>query len=249
MKIRNYSRQEIDQFGQWILEGISLSEIAQKMGITKQAVYKFRHRHFKELPPRATHKWNDHKLAIAQEILDSEGRKRASEYLGISKGAIDSLVRVGKLTRRVSKFSIKDQPVWTEKEIDFLIDKAGIWSMSRLATKLGRTYSAIRTRMVSLRKDGLIGSGRGELGDWSVREVSKILNCSETALHTAIKRKDLKAKRYNRWYSIAPSTLLLFLERAKKDKRYRHFWDIPKDTMEWIKDCEKGSYWGSRETH
>ena len=244
---RRYTQQEMEQIKAWISEGLSNSEIAKRAGRSTQSIYLYRLRCLKDITPQKNTRWTQERLAIAQTILDTQGTKAAADHFGVSKQSIFNLLNSGKLTRNVRHLSMKDQPQWSEQETDFLIDKSGIWSIARIAKKLGRTYGATKRRMVLLRKDGHIGSGKGELGDWSVRGVSRLLEVPQSAIHAAIKRKDLKAKRYNRWYSIAPATLLVFLERAKDDKKYKQFWDIPKDTMEWIRDCEKGSYWGNRD--
>ena len=245
--MRRYTEQEIGQIKAWIAEGLPNPEIAKKTGRSTQSIYLYRLRYLKDITPQKNIKWTQEKLMIAQNILDTQGTKATADYFGVSKQSIFNLLNAGKLTRNVRHISIKDQPKWSEKETDFLMDKSGIWSIARIAKKLGRTYGATKRRMVLLRRDGLIGSGKGELGDWSVREVSTFLEVPQSAIHAAIKRQDLKAKRYSHWYSIAPSTLLLFLEKAQGDKRYKHFWNIPEDTMQWIRDCEKGSYWGSRD--
>ena len=240
-----YTELELKQIEAWLLIGLSCQEVGNRVGRSSASISQLRYKRFPHIPRhQLKFDWSEENLAIAQKLLDTETTKSVMAHFGISLSSIKWQIKIGKLVRNKNK-----SVPWTQKDINFLIDKCGAWSVARIAKKLGRSVGAIEKKLYELRKTQDVGSGRTELGDWSATEVGRLLEVAHVTILRAINNKDLKANRYTRHYSIPPSALLRFLEKAKTSNRYRQFKNIPQETIDWIAECRDGAYWGSRETH
>ena len=243
--MRLYTELELKQIEAWLLDGLSCQEVGSRVGKSSASISQLRYKRFPHIPRhQLKFDWSEENLAIAQKLLDTENTKSVMAHFGISLSSIKWQIKIGKLVRNKNK-----SVPWTEKDINFLINKCGAWSVARIAKKLGRSVGAIEKKLHDLRKAHDVGSGRTELGDWSATEVGRLLGVSHVTILRAIKDRDLKANRYTRHYSIPPCALLRFLEKAKKSDRYQKLKNIPQDTIDWIIECRDGAYWGSRETH
>ena len=240
---RLYTELELNQIEAWLLEGLSCQEVGSRIGKSSASISQLRYKRFPYIPKHQVRfDWSDENLAIAQKLLDSEGTKSVVDYFGVSLSSIKWQIKIGKLVRN------KNKPLpWTQEDIDFLIDKCGVWSVARIAKKLNRSFTATEKKLYDLRKAQLVGSGRTELGDWSATEVGRLLGVSRITILRAIQNRDLKANRYTHHYSISPCALLRFLEKAKKSDRYKKLKNIPQDTINWIAECRDAAYWGNRD--
>ena len=240
---RLYTELELKQIESWLLSGLSCQEVGARVGKSSASISQLRYKRFPHIPRhQLKFDWSEENLAIAQKLLDSETTKAVMDHFKISLSSIKWQIKIGKLVRNKNK-----SLPWTQKDINFLIDKCGVWSVARLAKKLNRSIGAIEKKLYELRKTQDVGSGRTELGDWSANEVGRLLEVAHVTILRAIKNKDLRANRYTRHYSISPSALLRFLEKAKTSNRYRQFKNISQDTINWIAECRDGAYWGNRD--
>jgi hypothetical protein len=242
---RKYDESELKQFESWLLSGLSCKQIGEMVGKSESAINQVRHKHFPYIPRlQQRFNWSDENLAIAQKILDTQGVSAVMNHFSISRDSIRWQVKRGNLRQD------KDSRIpWSDKDVEFLIDKCGVWSTPRIAKKLKRSVTATSRKLSDLRKEHQVGSGRTELGDWSANAVGRILGVDHVVILRAIYKKDLKARRYTHHYSISPSALLGFLDKIKSISGYSQLKNIPQDTIDWITECRDAAYWGSRETH
>lgn len=240
-----YNQEELNQIESWLLDGLSCQKIGRMIGKSESAINQLRYKRFPHVPRlQSRFNWSDENLAIAQKILDSDGVKAVMDHFSISRDSIRGQVKAGNLKQRE-----KLRVPWSDADIEFLIEKCGIWSLPRIAKKLKRSVYATEKKLSDLRKAHHVGSGRTELGDWSACAVAKILEVDHVVILRAIYKKDLKARRYTHHYSISPSALLRFLDKIKSISGYKQLKNIPQDTIDWITECRDAAYWGDRETH
>jgi len=240
---KKYDESELKQFESWLLSGLSCKQIGEMVGKSESAINQVRHKHFPYIPRlQQRFNWSDENLAIAQKILDSDGVKAVMAHFSISRDSIRGQVKAGNLKQRE-----KLRVLWSDADIEFLIEKCGVWSLPRIAKKLKRSIYATEKKLSDLRKDHHVGSGRTELGDWSACAVAKILEVDHVVILRAIYKKDLKARRYTHHYSISPSALLGFLDKIKSISGYSQLKNIPQDTIDWITECRDAAYWGNRD--
>ncbi len=233
---RFYTNLELNQIEAWLLSGLSCQEVGDRVGKSSASISQLRYKRFPHIPrQQLKFDWSEENLAIAQKLLDTQGTKSVRDHFGISLSSIKWQIKIGKLVRNKNKYV-----PWSEKDISFLINKCGSWSVARIAKKLNRSIGSIEKKLHELRKTQDVGSGRTQLGDWSATEVGRLLQISHPTILRAIKNKDLKAHQYTRHYSISPSALLRFIEKAKKSTSYRQFKNIPQSTIDWIADCRDG---------
>jgi hypothetical protein len=238
-----YSKEELKQIESWLLEGLSCQKIGRMIGKSESAINQLRYKRFPHVPRlQSRFNWSDENLAIAQKILDSDGLKAVMDHFSISRDSIRGQVKAGNLKQRE-----KLRVLWSDADIEFLIEKCGVWSLPRIAKKLKRSIYATERKLSDLRKDHHVGSAKAELGDWSACAVAKILEVNHIVILRAIYKKDLKARRYTYHYSISPSALLGFLDKIKSMSGYSQLKNIPQDTIDWIAECRDAAYWGNRD--
>lgn len=241
--IRPYTELELKQIEEWLLDGLSCQEVGSRMGKTADAISQLRHKRFPHIPRHQVRfNWSNENLAIAQKLLDSEGVSAVMSHFSISRDSVRWQIKIGNL-----KQEKEPRIPWTDKDTEFLIDKCGVWSIPRIAKKLNRSLYATEKKLSDLRKANHVGSGRTELGDWSANAVSRILEVDHIVILRAIHKQDLNARRYTHHYSISPSALLRFLDKAKAMDDYRQLKNIPQDTINWIVECRDAAYWGNRD--
>jgi hypothetical protein len=240
-----YSKEELNQIESWLLAGLSCQKIGRIIGKSESAINQLRYKRFPHVPRlQSRFNWSDENLAIAQKLLDSQGVSAVMNHFSISRDSIRGQVKRGNLRQD------KDPRIpWSDKDVEFLIEKCGVWSLPRIAKKLKRSVYATSRKLSDLRKEHQVGSGRTELGDWSANAVGRILGVDHIVILRAIRRRDLIARRYSHHYSVSPSALLQFLEKAKTTLNYSQLKNIPQDTIDWITECRDAAYWGNRETH
>jgi hypothetical protein len=239
----NYSQDELNQIESLLLNGLSCQKIGKLIGKSEAAINQLRYKRFPHVPRlQSRFNWCEENLAIAQKILDSDGVKAVMDYFSISRDSIRGQVKRGNLKQD------KDIRIpWSDKDVEFLIEKCGVWSTPRIAKKLKRSVTATSRKLSDLRKEHQVGSGKTELGDWSANAVGRILGVDHVVILRAIRRKDLIARRYSHHYSVSPSALLQFLEKAKTTLNYSQLKNVPQDTIDWIAECRDAAYWGNRD--
>jgi hypothetical protein len=97
----------------------------------------------------------------------------------------------------IKRISMKNL-IWLPEEDAYLLDKAGMLTLKRIAAKLGRSYSAVRTR---LNKNYGIAS-RHNQGYVSAAELSKEYNCPCHRIRLALTEGKIKGhydQLRNRW--------------------------------------------------
>jgi len=238
-----YAESDLMQIEKWLLDGASCQEEGDRIGKSADAISQLRYKRFPHIPRHQVRfNWSDENLAIAQKLLDSGGVSAVMSHFLVSRDSVRWQIKIGNLKQE------KDPRIpWADKDVEFLIDKCGVWSISRIAKKLKRSVYATEKKLSDLRKANHVGSGRTELGDWSANAVSRILGVDHIVILRAIHKKDLKARRYTHHYSISPSALLRFLDKAKTMSGYRQLKNIPPETINWIAECRDAAYWGDRD--
>jgi transposase-like protein len=214
---------QLEELKLCVQQGLSLSQTADRVGISYSAVRCIKKRVLKIQPINQRNKWSADQLRIAQGLLDEHGIAEVQRMLNISQKTVYRMIANGLLHRVQRKLS-----PWTPKEDDFLTAKAGIWSIGRIARKLKRTYGAIEFRLFKL---GL--SGAATLGDWSANYVANLLRVNTRVINKALSRGHLKARRYTRNWAISPKALLDFIKNHAEEYNLTVF----PTTIEWIVEC------------
>jgi len=137
--------------------------------------------------PCADYKWNQ----IKKGRLDWPPAHRILEYF---HGMAWAWLAAGAPMSRVSLKNL----AWIPEENEYLLDKAGSVTLKKIASKLGRSYSAVRARLN--RHYGI--ASRHNQGYVSAAELAKEYNCSCHRIRQALAEGKIKGHYdllRNRW--------------------------------------------------
>lgn len=132
-------------------------------------------------------KWNDEEIKLLKKLA-SEGKTTGEiliEFPNRSKLAIrNKLFILGIKTKRKmykNKYCHGDYKIWTQKEIDFLYEKAGSWKVNRVAKKLGRTKESIYQKCNDLGINWRQGTIKS-------KEIERIVGVSNNCVRNHLKK-------------------------------------------------------------
>ena len=186
-----------------------------------------RHGSVKQMPKRF---WSEEKKQILSDLISK--RTPHEEIARILATKPKTVVAA------CSRFKIRANrvnPIWSEKEESFLVEKSGFWTLKQIAKKLGRSEKAVTRRASNL---GL--SLRTVFDCFSLSSLARLFGCSYKALLQAIKCGDLRAVRrgghYRSWYLIRAKSAVRFYQRFKDSELYPFLRELDQEVINWIKD-------------
>lgn len=162
----------------------------------------------------------DHSYSrIKKGRLDWPPATRILEYFGaMSRGWL----AVGEPMERVSLHNVP----WTEEEREDLYTYAGIYTLERIARRLGRSYGAVRGQLRIMKF-----ASRHNQGFLSAAEIAKEFNSPYSRVCRVLKAGEIKGKydrKRNRW-EVAPADITQdVIELLGKPKKTHKTWPTDK---------------------
>jgi hypothetical protein len=174
--------------------------------------------------------WNEERRQI---LSDLRGKRTPHEEIAKSLGTTPLAVRQACTRFRIRANRVN--PLWSEDQESFLVEKAGFWTVPRIAKRLGRSEKAIYRRASDL---GL--SLKTVFDCFPLCPLARLFGCSFHSLVKAVKSGHLKAKRrgdrYGSLYVVRAKSAVRFYQQFKDSELYPFLRELDQEVIDWIKD-------------
>lgn len=140
------------------------------------------------------------------------------------------------ISQRLLRLNLKKRRRWTDKEIEYLIDRIGQVSIKEISKYLHRTVGAVRKKLSEL---GI--SLKDELSD-SLTEIANKINCSANVLYSGVKDGRLachgRTNKVSGAYLISVQDVRKFIVKYYSDRWFKCL-ECGKDVLGdiYTKDC------------